>query len=477
MSSKGVLSGSDEAPAGLSPPGPEDLPELRITAALIGLAVLAGLLMILGTAVGQATSSRGTFSITLSGACGVFLAAALLYLSSLTTMRAAPAVRGGDGPVRHRGRAPVLAFAVLAAVALPACGITPGLPRTGATPGLQATSAGGTPVLRGHGVSFGYPAGWSAGSPQEGTRTGHLLWAAAVGPGTPHDYIDVEAYSLIFPVTAQNIDALVPIMTVTLRQAGATIEGTSGITTMAGLPALLFHTSGTTGGTRFQSRLVFAFTGETEYEVNCQYTAARAAEVEQACNQVVGSFRIGKASTGVARPGILASQQAQSDLWVLQQFGVSRGITGDLRILTSDARQMGADLATLKSDDLGTGCSVVSIVKTDASTVGIDASTFRSDLEGVTADIGTAAQDLAALKKDLADLRTSGLPPMSGAVNAIATASPVIQQAIRKANGEIDQVNADVTQAYSLANRMATGECPGQGPGRAPAQISHIFGK
>jgi hypothetical protein len=54
-------------------------------------------------------------------------------------------------------------------------------------------------------------------------------------------------------------------------------------------------------------------------------------------------------------------------------------------------------------------------------------------------------------------------------------ADPVIGQAGAKANGEIDQVNADVTQAYSIANGMATGSCASDGPGRPPVPIGHIL--
>jgi hypothetical protein len=61
-----------------------------------------------------------------------------------------------------------------------------------------------------------------------------------------------------------------------------------------------------------------------------------------------------------------------------------------------------------------------------------------------------------------------------GAAAAIAAAGKAIGQAAAKANGEIDQVNADVTQAYSIANGMATGSCAGDGPGRPPVPIGHI---
>ena len=71
-------------------------------------------------------------------------------------------------------------------------------------------------------------------------------------------------------------------------------------------------------------------------------------------------------------------------------------------------------------------------------------------------------------------LTASGLPATPGAAEAIAAAGRAIGQAAAKANGEIDQVNADVTQAYSIANGMATGSCAGDGPGRPPVPIGHI---
>src|SRR5262249_51569810 len=61
-------------------PGREDLLGLRIAAALIDLAVLAGLLVILSAAVGQASVSGGGFSVSVSGGwVALFLAVALLH--------------------------------------------------------------------------------------------------------------------------------------------------------------------------------------------------------------------------------------------------------------------------------------------------------------------------------------------------------------------------------------------------------------
>jgi hypothetical protein len=81
------------------------------------------------------------------------------------------------------------------------------------------------------------------------------------------------------------------------------------------------------------------------------------------------------------------------------------------------------------------------------------------------------------MTNDLANLSTSGLPATPGAPAAIAAAGQAIRQAAAEANGEIDQVNAAVTQAYSVANSMAAGSCSRDGPGHPPVPIRHIASK
>ena len=172
-----------------------------------------------------------------------------------------------------------------------------------------------------------------------------------------------------------------------------------------------------------------------------------------------------------------ASQaQAQSDLAALQHD--DNFVGGDLRALSSDAHLTGPDLAATKGDaTLGTDCYNVSTVNIDATILNQDASIVSIDLSTLTADIGTVTQDVATMKNDLATLTASGLPATPGATAAIAAAGKAIGQAAAKANGEVDQVNADVTQAYSIANGMATGSCAGDGPGRPPVPIGHIPSK
>jgi hypothetical protein len=187
---------------------------------------------------------------------------------------------------------------------------------------------------------------------------------------------------------------------------------------------------------------------------------------------IVGALIITGALVWVPRPQ--ASQaQAQSDLAALHHDYSFVG--GDLRALSSDARLAGSDLAATKSDAaLGTDCYNVSTVKIDATNVKTDASTVSIDLSTLTSDIDAVTQDVAVIKNDLANLTASGPPATPGATAAIGAAGKDIRQAAAKANGEIDQVNADVTQAYSIANGIATGSCAGDGPGHPPIPIRHI---
>jgi len=521
-------------------PGPEDLLGLRIAAALIDLALLAGILAILAAAVGQADLSGGNFSVDLTGTWAVvFLALALGYyfvleawagqtvgkrllgLRVLSAGGARPSVRAVAGrtllrivdwlpalylagfitmlatgtrrqrvrdlaartavaraaPVRHRG----LALVPLAVVLLAAAGLL----------AYRATSAGNTLTYRADGISFNYPAAWTDYGTRygESSGSGPQLWRTFVGPGpsTPYDGVIVTAYPVSQTVAAQNIGALIPALKSEakrlFKQAGGGVQAGPEKITMAGKPAVRFRGTGViAGGTRYMSTIVFAFNGTTEYFVNCQYTAAKAAEVTRACDQVVGSFHVGKASAARGNPqppqaqaSTQAEHQAQSDLATLRH---DDSFASDLRTLSSDAQPAGPDLATTKSDAaLGNDCYNVSTIKLDASNVGADASIVSLDLDSLTADIGTATQDIATMKNDLANLSTSRLPATPGAPATIAAAGKAIRQAAAEANGEIDQVNADVTQAYSVANGMATGSCSRDGPGHPPAPIRHIAGK
>jgi uncharacterized RDD family membrane protein YckC len=352
MSGSDTLPDGRESPALGSPPPPdapgqEDVLGLRIAAALIDLVLLFGLSVIMGLTVGDYDVTGLSVHVSLSGWWAVAdLAVALLYYFALEavtgqtvgkrvfglrvsragerasvgavaartllrvvdwlpflylvgflTMMATDARRQRLGdlaagtsvvrtPVRRRG----LALVPLAVVLLAALGLSV----------YRANSPAGPHTYRAHGVSFDYPAGWHLESTElyvSGGGGGQKLWETAVGPdGTKLDLITVQAYRVNVSVTAENIDAVIPRLESLTRQIfdqlGGAVQAGSEKITMAGEPAVRFRGTGTIDGSQFESTAVFAFSGTTEYIVNCQHTAARAAEVERACNQVIGSFQV-----------------------------------------------------------------------------------------------------------------------------------------------------------------------------------------
>jgi len=344
MSDQHVLPDSGDDPVsplteGFSRPAPEDLLGRRIAAALIDLVVLAGLLVILSAATGGLTASGGSFRVGLSGAwIGVFLLLTLLYylvpeawagqtpgkllldvrvlnargtrpslgavaartvlrivdwlpmlyLAGFITMMitgsrrqrigdlaARTVLARADRPAKRRRLALLpLAGVVAAAIIVPVVSL--------------AGSAGGGQTYTGHGVSFVFPDGWSAGNPRGARATGDLLWTAVVGPRGQPDAIVVQGFGLRVPVTTQNISGVVPDLARLIQQQGDVLHGSAQAITLSGLPGVQFTVTG--GGQLGQSQLVFAFNGTIEYEVACRYPPIGAAEIHQGCDQVLNSF-------------------------------------------------------------------------------------------------------------------------------------------------------------------------------------------
>jgi hypothetical protein len=173
-----------------------------------------------------------------------------------------------------------------------------------------------------------------------------------------------------------------------------------------------------------------------------------------------------------------AEQQAQGNLATVKAIS----LTSDLNELASSTTQTNTDLATTKSDAAagpnGPGGNCSNLEGTVDSDV---EGTIDADMEGSTEsdleanlmpDIASARSDVKALQSDLSGLSSAGLPAPSGASAAITAAQNVISSAVSAANGDIAQVDADVTAAYQVADGIATGTC--DGPGNPPSLIPAI---
>jgi hypothetical protein len=110
---------------------------------------------------------------------------------------------------------------------------------------------------------------------------------------------------------------------------------------------------------------------------------------------------------------------------------------------------------------------------------------FSQD-DNVPSNIGEDRQDIADLQGDLQQLAGDGQPAPAGATAAITRSQRSIRHVLAAVNGDIEQLNADVAEAFSMANAMAkipststtngssSGTCRGNGPGKLPRPIKHI---
>jgi uncharacterized RDD family membrane protein YckC len=347
------LGGEDQLPVppSAAPPGQEELMGLRISAALVDLAVLLGLFLVLSVATGGASWDQGPRFDLGGGALFLFSVIALgyyfaleaafgqtvgkyllglrvvrpdgsrpsmsaitgrtvlrivdwlplLYLVGFITMMATGGRRqrlgdlaartrmGRASPAAHRGIIAIVVTVVLlgvAAVAVQQAAVS------------DEGSDGGSGTYRAHGVSFDYPVGWQESGLEHVVTGGDAneLWRTAVTRSGGFDLVIVSAYRLNFPVTAQNLDAVTPEFVSAVQQyaeqLGGVVQAGPEEFTMAGLPGLRFHITGTMDGTAVRSTLIFAFDGNTEYFLNCQHTPGGLAEIQRGCDQIIRTFTV-----------------------------------------------------------------------------------------------------------------------------------------------------------------------------------------
>jgi hypothetical protein len=205
-----------------------------------------------------------------------------------------------------------------------------------------------------------------------------------------------------------------------------------------------------------------------------------ASQAQQAAQAQAQAQASASAAASQASANAAAKQHAQNDLSTLEGFSLS----SDLTKLSGDLTQTSNDLAAEKTAaaagpnaDGGDCYNLQSNVDYDAQqNVEYDA---QQDLgydlqQNLVPDISSGRQDISTLQSDLSNLRRMGLPAPSGAQAAITTAQNAISDAVSTANAGISQENGYVSQAYSVAAGIATGNCAGDGPGSTPAPIQAI---
>ena len=151
-------------------------------------------------------------------------------------------------------------------------------------------AAGGSVGCATQGVSYEVPVGWQAMDPATVQSQGNPLCTEIVGVEGETDAV-IQVYRLPFAVTDANRSGLVSEMQGLLTSRGAVIEGGPEEVTMGGMPAVRIRISFGEGNA-YGATGVAAFEGTTEYWLYCEWTPTRAAEAEQACDQIRASFRV-----------------------------------------------------------------------------------------------------------------------------------------------------------------------------------------
>jgi uncharacterized RDD family membrane protein YckC len=332
-----------EPPSG-APPAQEDILGRRISAALIDLALLIGLLLVVGLTIGESDVEGGSFSVYLNGAdAALYFVLVLLYYFGLEAImgQTVGKLLLGLRVIHTDGRRPsVWAIAVrslirvvdwlpllylVGFIAMQATGLrrqrlgdlaaktsvarAPAMRHRGLALAFfavflvlivalfvyRAADSGGVNTYRAHGITFDYPAGWQHQVPETAQSVGGgALWRDGVAVDDMN-LVVVEAYRLNVSVTEENLDEveveLESLVRRLFEESGGALQAGPEEITMGGLPSVRFRGRGILNGTSFESTLVFAFDGTTEYFLNCQHTREKT-EVERGCDQIVRTFRV-----------------------------------------------------------------------------------------------------------------------------------------------------------------------------------------
>ncbi len=181
-----------------------------------------------------------------------------------------------------------LSAGLLAALAVSACGSSHAIKALTATtrsvsPGHKLFSASGMAL------HFMFPASFTLRIARSKRVAGNTSQASQAAVGiSRYDLLIVSRFPhRPIPVTPRNIGRLRPQFDAAVTSAlGHKV--TSSVVTLAGLPALAYPPTSVVGlPVKVTSRITDVFVADDEYELNCQYTPARAKEILAACYEMV----------------------------------------------------------------------------------------------------------------------------------------------------------------------------------------------
>jgi hypothetical protein len=141
-------------------------------------------------------------------------------------------------------------------------------------------------------VTFTYPDELKEGEVEkveESAGAGKPVARAALGMDSDN-LILLTKYELNVAVTSANLPDVMPELDGVVGQlAGSPVSGE--VTEVGGLPAARYDVVALDEPPRGESRLLYVFDQTVEYQVNCQSTPEKRAELNAACDQVLATLR------------------------------------------------------------------------------------------------------------------------------------------------------------------------------------------
>ena len=157
---------------------------------------------------------------------------------------------------------------------------------------------------KGHGISFHYPKDWEPTVfTGESAQNARGLWTEAFKPrssSSKADIIFMSEYRTHVAITERNratytAEISSSISNLATRAGGSLLAGPT-MVSMGGLPGYGFRVrTKTRDNLSSESRILLVWNGKEEYYLNCRHESPNrhAADVERACDKIIGSFGLG----------------------------------------------------------------------------------------------------------------------------------------------------------------------------------------
>lgn len=157
-------------------------------------------------------------------------------------------------------------------------------------------SASGNGVYTDNGVTLRYPDGWIHGPTQFAAQRGTSLWSETFAPGSGPDSVIVTQYRLQNDISgvpvAEAEQQLTQLARGLAQEAGGDLTSEAAPAQVGALNGYRITFTASVNGTPLNVELTMLFRGTDQYNINCQYSDAKASEITAGCAQVKDTFAL-----------------------------------------------------------------------------------------------------------------------------------------------------------------------------------------